>query len=135
MAMKRFLSNLAMAVLALALLAGCGQTGYVTQQQQVAGATVGFEHPPKADLLKNYDLFVTLKDSAGQPIEGADVVLTMDMPSMPMGVNRPVADPAGGGRYKVTTAFSMEGDWVITVDATAGGTRYTAVFDQVVVPQ
>ncbi|KAB8144433.1 FixH family protein [Chloroflexia bacterium SDU3-3] len=133
--MRRHLSTLTLAVLTLVFLASCGQTGYVTHQQVVAGRTVDFEHPAKAELLKNYDLFVTLKDSAGKPIDGADVVLTLDMPSMPMGVNRPVAEPAGSGRYKVTTAFSMEGDWVITVDARANGDRSTVVFDQVVVPQ
>lgn len=118
------------------VLAGCGgQNDYTTQTTVVDGVTIGFEHPTKAELLKTYDVFVTLKDANGQTINGADVVIDMDMPAMSMGTSRPVADSAGDGRYRISTAYSMDGDWVITVEAAVDGNVYRATFDQMVQPQ
>lgn len=122
-------------LLAFGVAACSGQTGYTTQTAQVDGITIGFEHPAQAELLKTYDVFVTLKDANGRTINGADVVITMDMPAMSMGSNRPVADSAGNGRYRVSTAYSMDGDWVITVEAEVNGNTYRATFDQMVQPQ
>lgn len=122
-------------VLALAIVACGGQNDYTTQTAMVDGVTIGFEHPTRAELLKTYDVFVTLKDANGQPINGADVVMDMDMPAMSMATNRPVADSAGDGRYRISTAYSMDGDWVITIEATADGNTYRATFDQIVQAQ
>lgn len=118
-------------IITACIVAACGQSGYTTQTQQVEGVTIGFEHPQSAELLQNYELFVTL-NAEGKAIENADVVLEMDMPAMEMATNRPVAEPVGNGRYKVTTAYTMEGDWKIIVQANSAGKQYQATFDQVV---
>ena len=57
------------------------------------------------------------------------------MPAMPMGQNRPLAEPLGGGRYRLRTTYTMEGDWILTVRATVGGKGYSATFDQPVTTQ
>ena len=63
------------ALLALALtLSACGggaQPGYTAQQQTVDGLVIGLERPQQAEILKDYELFVTLNDATGKPVDGA----------------------------------------------------------------
>lgn len=124
-------------VLVLAL-AACGDSslppGYTSQQQTVDGISFTLERPQQADLLKDYELFVVLKDAAGKPIDGATVFLDMAMPSMPMPPQQPIADSLGNGRYRARNAFTMQGDWQVLVHATIAGKEYTATFDQPVKP-
>ena len=120
----------------LLTLASCGGTpSYATQQQTVDGLSITLERPQQAELLKDYELFVTLKDSGGKPIDGATVFLDMSMPSMPMPPQQPIGDGLGGGRYRIKSAFTMEGDWKVDVHAKVAGKEYTARFDQPVTPQ
>jgi len=132
------LKRYAAVVLVLLLLVACGgggQAGYTKQQKTVDGLAFTLERPEQAELLKDYDLFVTLNDSAGKPVDGATVFLDLAMPAMPMGSNQPIADGLGGGRYRIKSAFTMEGDWKVDVHATVGGKEYVATFDQPVTPQ
>ena len=109
--------------------------GYATQQQSVDGIAITLERPQQAELLKDYELFVTLKDASGAAIDGATVFVEMSMPSMPMPPQQPIADGLGGGRYRLKNAFTMEGDWKVDVHATIAGKEHIATFDQPVVPQ
>jgi hypothetical protein len=122
-------------MLALAACAGSGTPGYTTQQQTVDGITIGLERPQQAELLKDYELFVTLKDGGGAAIDGATVFLEMSMPTMPMAPQQPIADSLGGGRYRLKSAFTMEGDWKVDVHATIAGKEHIATFDQPVTLQ
>jgi nitrogen fixation protein FixH len=131
--MQRLIQSALAILLALCALAGCGSApAATTQRQTVDGLTVALEQPREAVLLKNYDLTITLTDSAGAPVEGAKVSLDMAMPSMPMGQNQPIADPLGGGRYRAQALFNMIGDWTVRVHVSAGGRSYVAIFDQLV---
>jgi hypothetical protein len=133
MVLKRYVAS----VIVLLLLVACGggQPGYTTQQQTVDGLMIKLERPEQAELLKDYELFVTLNDSAGKPVDGATVFLDMSMPTMPMGSNQPIADGLGNGRYRIKSAFTMEGDWKVDVHANVAGKEYAATFDQPVAPQ
>ncbi|GAB4191499.1 MAG: FixH family protein [Roseiflexaceae bacterium] len=123
-------SLILLAVLCL-FLVGCSQgPATTTQQQMVEGLTFALEQPQDALLLKSYDLVLTLTDAAGSPVEDAQVFLDLTMPAMPMGQNQPIAEPLGGGRYRAQAVYNMEGDWRITVNATVGGKRYSAGFEQ-----
>lgn len=132
--LSRWLRWAGMLVLVVGL-AACGGSDYAQQTQNVDGLTITFEHPAQAELLKNYDLTVTLTDAAKKPVEGADVSLKLDMPAMPMADTQPVADSAGNGRYRVNTTYNMAGDWLITVNAEVDGKTHKATFEQKVVPQ
>src|SRR5688572_25064922 len=68
-------------LLALAACGGSGpRPGYTTQQQTVDGLTIGLERPQQPEVLKEYELFVTLANAEGRPIDGATVFLDMTMP-------------------------------------------------------
>ena len=129
--------HIAVLVVSLLTLIACagGTPGYTTQQQTVDGISVTLERPEQAELLKDYELFVTLKDAGGAPIDGATVFVEMSMPAMPMASQQPIADGLGGGRYRLKNAFTMEGDWKLVVHATIGGQEHLATFDQPVTLQ
>ncbi len=80
--------------------------------------------PTAEDLVYDCTIMLTGKNSGG-PIEGADVTVNADMPSMPMTHNvRPVkAMPMGGpGGYHAQIELEMYGQWAITLDV-EGPTR------------
>jgi len=74
----------------------------------------------EADKQLAYDCTIMLmgKDS-GKPIEGADLVVKADMPTMPMAHNvKPVkAMPMGKpGSYMARLELEMQGEWALTMD-------------------
>jgi hypothetical protein len=60
---------------------------------------------------------VTITDPTGKPVDGADVTLSADMPSMPMAHNvTPVkAQPVPGqtGSYQGRLVLEMTGEWAV----------------------
>jgi hypothetical protein len=123
----------ALCVVALALIcAACAAqpAGPPTtrQEQKVDGLTIGLETPQQPKLNTAQELVITLTDAQGQPVDGASVYVDLLMVSMPMGTNRPVAAGEGKGRYRVQTAFTMSGEWDLTVVAEIGGVEHRAVF-------
>ena len=73
-----------------------------------------------------YDCMIMLKGKkSGDPVEGAEVVVKADMPSMPLAHNvRPVKAAAAAmpGHYTATLELEMLGEWALTLDVT-GPTR------------
>lgn len=132
----RYAAALLALMLALAACSTGSTPGYTSQQQTVDDITITLERPQQAELLKDYELFVTLKDAGGSPIDGATVFVEVSMPAMPMPSQQPIADSLGGGRYRLKNAFTMEGDWKVDVHATIAGKEHIATFDQpVTLPQ
>lgn len=123
-------------ILGLLILTACsaGQPQYAAQRQTVDDLTITLEQPQTVVALQDHDLFVTLADAQGKAVDGAVVFLDLAMPGMVMGVNQPIAEPQGGGRYHVRTVYSMDGDWIVTVHAKVGGKEHVASFDQPVSP-
>ena len=80
---------------------------------------------PAAERL-TYDCTIMLKGKkSGDPVEGAEVIVKADMPSMPLAHNvRPVkAAPASmPGHYTATLELEMQGEWALTLDV-SGPTR------------
>lgn len=115
-----------------ACAAGAPQT--VALQQTVDGLTVTLEKPAEIVALQDYELVVALADAQGRPVDGASVYFDLEMPGMVMGVNQPLAEPLGGGRYRVRAVFSMDGTWHTVVHASLAGKEYVARFDHPVAP-
>ncbi|MGM0578703.1 MAG: FixH family protein [Myxococcota bacterium] len=65
---------------------------------------------------------VTVLDAAGEPVEGATVVVDPQMPSMGHGsTETPVVQDMGDGVYEASpVTFQMPGPWVVYVDAVKG---------------
>ena len=80
---------------------------------------------PAAEKL-TYDCMIMLKGKkSGEPVEGAEVVVKADMPSMPLAHNvRPVKATPGSmpGHLTATLELEMLGEWALTLDV-SGPTR------------
>jgi hypothetical protein len=76
---------------------------------------------PIADAELDYACTIRLSDAAGKPVEGADISVGADMPSMPMAHNmKPVKAVPGNepGTYRARILLEMHGDWAVKVDLT-----------------
>ena len=80
---------------------------------------------PAAERL-TYDCAIMLKGKkSGDPVEGAELVVKAEMPSMPLAHNvRPVQATPGAmpGHYTATLELEMQGEWALTLDV-SGPTR------------
>jgi hypothetical protein len=70
-----------------------------------------------------YLCMVRIADAAGKPVEGADLTLSADMPSMPMAHSvKPVkALPVAGkpGAYQARIELEMVGEWAVKLQLKA----------------
>lgn len=134
---SRLLGLAALGVLLLALVACVGPTrseGLLIEEQVVDGVTIGLEAIDSPRVNAAQELFVTLADAAGNPIDDAAVFIDLTMPAMPMGTNTPVAEPLGDGRYRAgNVVMDMAGDWELEVVAEIAGREHRAVFTRVAV--
>ena len=63
-------------------------------------------------------LVITLTDSTGAPVEGAEIVVEGNMSHAGMVPIVDTADVEDPGRYGISDfGFSMAGDWVLTLEA------------------
>ena len=73
-----------------------------------------------------YDCTIMLKGrKSGEPVDGAEVVVKAEMPSMPLAHNvRPVKAAPGAmpGHYSARLELEMLGEWALTLDV-SGPTR------------
>jgi hypothetical protein len=76
---------------------------------------------PIADAELDYACTIRLSDAAGKPVEGANISVGADMPSMPMMHNvAPVkAKPLAAGIYEARLALEMHGVWAVKLRLTA----------------
>lgn len=94
----------------LAVLAG------VAAAQQAPRPRVDFGCEP-TEVSLTYLCTLTIADASGKPVEGAQVTLSADMPSMPMAHNvapvkvQPVLGQAGS--YQGRLVLEMTGEWVV----------------------
>jgi nitrogen fixation protein FixH len=129
--MRRFFLLLGV-VLALAACGTTGSTGSAAPGQTltVDGITINLQaQPAQAVLNQQQTWLVTLTDAAGQPIDNADVYIELDMPSMKMGQNNPLASAKGNGTYQAEGLYSMSGEWHVIVHADVNGSDHAALFN------
>jgi copper(I)-binding protein len=107
--------------MALGVLVGCAPTVAETPAQADHNLNIMLEAAPEG---KDGDyLTVILRDAAGAPITDATVTLEGNMnhagmvPLLTDGV-QDATDGAADGRYQMPLAFSMLGDWIMTVQVT-----------------
>ena len=100
---------------------GAGQTAKTTPQ-----ASIEFTSDPKPLARGNDKLIVTLRDSKGAPISGAQVTASFYMAAMPaMGMAamraQGTAQDQGNGTYAATVELRDGGTWSLTITASKGG--------------
>jgi YtkA-like len=106
-----------------------------SREQPTDGGTWMVSYAPTPDPLpfsENFDLLLTLTDSAGGAVAGAETVLAnATMPSHGHGMNvEPVATENEDGTWTASPfKFHMAGMWEITVDVTADGSTERASFN------
>lgn len=73
---------------------------------------------------------LSVRDSAGKPVEGAEITVTPWMPTMGHGVwEKPVVTERGGGNYRVdNVVIIMSGLWALKVEVRKGKLRDGAGF-------
>jgi hypothetical protein len=97
----------------LALLAGCRRSG-----QDLADVGVDLAVNPNPPQVGKATLTLTLRDSAGQPISGAEVEFEGNMSHAGMAPTFAQPTEVAPGRYEAPLEFNMAGDWFILVRAT-----------------
>ena len=82
---------------------------------------------PEKPRVGNYTLKVNLVDRAGKPVEGAEVVVSYDMPSM-RGAHATTETMKKNARgdYLLPIQFVMPGDWEIVLSALIDGDEVAA---------
>ncbi len=108
-------------VIALALSA-CG--GAPVQSNSSKPVNIRLETDPNPARLGNATVTLNITDVNDTPIEGATVDVSAEHTSMAMGSISGVATDQGGGKYTITTGFSMSGTWKFTVHVRKDGLDY-----------
>jgi len=134
---KLLTSAITAIVIAIACV-GCGTGGHSSNSRD-SGAASGsqptatgndyvlkYEWPEKPKV-GTYTLKVTLADRSGAPVEGAEVVVDYDMPSMRG--NHATTESMkrnASGDYLLPIKFVMPGDWEIVISAVKGDVEIAA---------
>lgn len=84
--------------------------------------------PPSPRQLDVTTFTVRLKNSRGQPISEARVLIDLSMPAMEMGRNQVTPVLHGQGVYIGTGRFTMAGEWQATITVSGHGRRTTQAF-------
>lgn len=119
-------------------LVGCGSKSGAAipapQTRTVDGFAISLTSQAKAEINTAQQWIVTIVDTNGQPVTGADVFLDLVMSGMTMGQNKPLATDNGDGTYTADGLYSMGGEWQVAVHASIDDTDHIAVFE-ITVPE
>jgi hypothetical protein len=85
--------------------------------------------PPQPKFGRKTTFRVTVKQTLGRPVDGAQVEASLVMPLMDMGKNQFALKPAANGEYEGTGEFSMAGEWEVVVTASAAGKTGKTTFN------
>jgi hypothetical protein len=72
---------------------------------------------------------VTVRQTLGRLVEGAQVDAALVMPLMDMGKNQFPLKPASSGVYEAIGEFSMAGEWEVVINASAQGKTAKTTFN------
>lgn len=115
-------------VLLMALLAGCGASGYKVEQQ-AGGYSVVFSMPSKP-AVGDAQATVQIKDDQGVEVTNAQVQVDYSMPAMPgmPAMNYKADATLAGKAYQAVLNFSMSGSWNIAVVFSVNGQKQKITF-------
>lgn len=107
-------------VLILLMMVGCRQS----QETGTAVLTIELISPLNPSLASSTEMSLRITDAAGQPVNDATLDIKSDMTHA--GMVPVLATTTGGadGVYTVPFAWTMTGDWIVTVRATLPDGRW-----------
>ncbi len=105
---------------------GVGENASGQAEQFAAQAAISFTSDPNPLVRGRNKVMVTLRDSKGAPISGAQVTVSFYMAAMPaMGMAamhaQGTATDQGGGTYSANIELPSGGTWSLTITASKGG--------------
>jgi len=105
-------------LLVAGLLGGCARQSQQADQNNADDIDMTLVVAPDPPAVGQSNLLVTLRDDAGEPIDGASLEIKGDMSHA--GMKPVLASISGGERgvYAVPFEWTMGGDWFVTVTAT-----------------
>lgn len=103
----------------LLLITGLALTGCARASDQPGdrGLTMTLTTQPDPAVVGDATLIITLADAQGQPIEDATLNVKGDMNHAGMVPVLAEASSGPGGIYELDFAWTMPGDWIVTVEA------------------
>ncbi len=118
------LSRTAAAVAAVSCIVAIVLTGCAPSEEGGLGLTVDVGISPTPPLVGPTRLLISLSDSAGAPVEGAEVHVDGNMTHAGMAPVFGTAQEEGDGMYVIPGfRFTMAGDWILTVRVTLADGR------------
>ncbi len=115
---KLYLLPVLLIALSLVLTA-CGG-GAAPAAQTAPKTTIKMETNPNPAAVGDVELSFTITDQNGAPLEGANVTVTADHPTMSGMTMSGAATEQGGGKYAIKASFSDSGTWKIMVEIKKG---------------
>ena len=114
----------AAAVAAVSCIVAIVMTGCAPSEEGGLGLTVDVGISPTPPLVGPTRLLISLSDSAGAPVEGAEVQVDGNMTHAGMAPVFGTAQEEGDGMYVIPGfRFTMAGDWILTVRVTLADGR------------
>ena len=117
--MKTYIVAASLVLVVALALSGCGGTAATptsTSGNQITLTTN--PNPPKSG---DVEVIVQVKDTNGQPLDGATVIVIGDHTERKGMMMQGNATAQGNGRYAVKANFAMSGKWKMTVQVNKPG--------------
>lgn len=127
-------------VISVLFSGGCTNTGPAKAPEQ--SAIISTQSAPGSAFMMSLSLdpaqpkvgrkikfHVTVRQTLGRLVEGAQVDASLLMPLMDMGKNQFALKPASSGEYEGTGEFAMAGEWEVVVSARAQGKTAKTTFN------
>jgi hypothetical protein len=108
-------------VLAGLAIGGCSRT--TPEQSTAPDVQITLSTDPTPPAVGKSTLLITLKDSAGKPIDGAKLSVRGDMDHAGMQPALAEGNQSVNGEYRIPIEWSMGGGWIVTVSATLPDNR------------
>jgi hypothetical protein len=113
--MRRLIFIVGLLVMASVILIACSDTNSSDDTSSVKPVNIELETTPDPPSTGVVELSLLIKDERGNPIEGAQVDVSVDHTDMTgMEMSGPATEQ-GDGKYAIDADFSMSGNWKMTV--------------------
>jgi len=122
--MKTYLVLASLALVVAFALSGCGGTSATSTP--ASGTQITLTTNPNPPTSGDVEMIVQVKDTKGQPLDGASVMVIGDHTEMKGMMMQGNATAQGNGRYAVKANFGMSGKWKMTVQVNKPGSPVLA---------